>query len=593
MKINLYVDTESFNQKPNVDEIKKISTRILNNKCSITVEELADNVGNLGKTVVLADYINGVKLTSKSVIYGQQVLMLDFDSKKEYFSIEDLENDVFIQENACFYYETFNSTEEKNRFRVVFILDTPILKYKDVEKAYSDLFKKYPMSDTSVGQTNRLFFGSNKGAIEIDYDNRLIINNLQSDNNQIILDESVPNYELFKYHQFDTIAKKLGDTFKGTFPDESVASSFFRTIDIREFLELPMENPFIDILHEESEPSASVYMKEDNGVYLYKCFSSDNKVTMDLIKLVTELTGLGMFKVLEILTQVTNSEIDVNSDIAVTKRKTNVFIDFINRVEFKETEPVLYSWIGRYIPEITTLLQVVSTYVWQDFNSGEIRVISFLNTNNIAKEVSGRLGYTVSPTKMKNVINVLAVIDGIYKLEDSDIPTNLLESLNGSKINKEHYRRANVLELKEYSDDYIIDAREIAKELKNNNVTVKGLSFELLYRIFDEDKAKQVFPQTINANSKTKISKENSSIETKVVKFIMQSIENSGYVFEQDIISFLNKRMSKSNATYKLQQMRTDICNKYGLTRERLSKDIQKTYSIQGKITPKIVYHFK
>lgn len=596
--LTLYLDDTKFTRKPTTEDIKKISKNILKKKVTISLKDFAKEISENGRTSVLAEFMNGVSLTKRSVILGQQVIMLDFDNKdkENIYSIDDLNKDSFMQKYASFYYRTFNDSDNCDRFRVVFILDNKLTKYTQVEDFYSKLFEKYPQSDSTIGQTNRLFFGSNSGYVEINFNNRLsssYFNNkeIDSNNNTVFINKETPNYLLFKYKQYDLLQEKYGEKYKANFPDESVASSYFRTINMIEFLDLPRENPFLDIFRDEKNPSASVFLTDDTNVYLYKVFSDDSKQTMDLLKVISKLTGLGMLPTIELLVKVTNSVIDLDSEIAKAKRQANFFIDFITRKEFKETEPTLYNWIGRYIPEIITLLQVITAYMWQDYKTGEVRMISFLSTESLALEVSNRLGYNVSPKKMKNVVNVLATIDGVWKLPDQEIPENLLRNLEKSKINNGNERRVNVLEVKEYPEDFITSMNNIADELAKNKVTVRGLSFELLYRLFNEDKANQVFPQTYKPKGTYEISKKNQTIESRIVRYIMSEIDNKGYVFESDILEMLNKKMSKSKADYKLKQMRADIINKYNLTRCRINKELKDRFNIDKSTVSKVIYY--
>lgn len=596
-ELTLYLDDTKFTKKPTTEDIKKISKHILKKKVTLSLKEFAEEIAEKGRTAVLAEFMNGVALTKRSVILGQEVIMLDFDNKdkENVYSLEDLNKDTFIQKYASFYYKTFNDSEDCDRFRVVFILDSKFTKYTQVDEFYSQLFEKYPQSDSAIGQTNRLFFGSNSGYVEINFDNQLpkdyFQHGLVSSSENILITEDTPNYLLFKYKQFELLKERYGNTYTASFPDESVASSYFRTIDMVDFLGLPLENPFIDIFRDENNPSASVFLTEDTNVYLYKVFSEGSPQTMDLLKVVSKLTGFGLLPTIDILVQVTNSVIDLNSDIAKSKRQANVFIDFITRKEFKETEPTLYNWIGRYIPEITTLLQVITAYMWQDYRTGEARMISFLSTESLASEVSTRLGYNVSPKKMRNVVNVLATIDGVWKLPDQEIPTNLLRDLEKSKKIQENERRVNVLEVKEYPEDFITSMNNIAEELAKNKVTVRGLSFELLYRLFNEDKANQVFPQIYKPKGVYEIPKKSQTLESKIVRYMMSEIDEHGYVFESDIISMLNKKMSKTKADYKMKQLRADISNKYNLTRCRLNKELKVKFNIDNSVVSKVIYY--
>ncbi|EGS7980790.1 hypothetical protein I4L79_002676, partial [Enterococcus faecalis] len=273
-----YLSNITNKEKPDQYKVKKISNTILNNLREITIQEFAEELAVNGKTAVLAE-LSENKLSKMTKIVGQEIVMLDFDNKEpnNLYTIDDLEQDTFMLENACFIYRTFSDIySEIDKFRVVFQLDSVVTENHEIEQIYQALFKKYPQADTSVGQTSRLFFGSNSGYEVIDWDNRLDTTKLAEVRNTDIskgieaisgemIDDSIPNYELLKLGRFDIVKEKLGDNYKQEFPDDYNAMNYFKSLDMREFLELPNENPFYDIFHEETEPSASVFYAEKYG----------------------------------------------------------------------------------------------------------------------------------------------------------------------------------------------------------------------------------------------------------------------------------------------------------------------------------------
>src|SRR5699024_2468804 len=258
--MKVYLSNIQNKEKPNQYMVKKISNTIMNNLREITIQEFAEELAVNGKTVVLAE-LSENKLSKMTEILGQELVMLDFDNKdeKNLYTIEDLEADSFMQENASFIYRTFSDMySEIDKFRVVFQLDKLVTDNHEIEQIYQGLFKKYPQADSSVGQTSRMFFGSNAGYEIIDWDNRLDTTKLAEVRNTDIskevkaisgemIDDSIPNYELLKLGRLDIVKNKLGDNYKQEFPDDYNAMNYFKSLDMREFLELPDGNPFLDI----------------------------------------------------------------------------------------------------------------------------------------------------------------------------------------------------------------------------------------------------------------------------------------------------------------------------------------------------------
>ena len=159
--MKVYLSNIPNKEKPNPITIRKISNTIMNTL--VDMQEFAEELAVDGKTVVLAE-LKEPKLSKYTEIIGQELIMLDFDNKDEnnLYTLEDLESDSLMQEYACFIYKTFSDKNSNlDKFRVVFRLDKVVTSNKEIEQIYQELFKLYPQADSSVGQTSRMFFGSN------------------------------------------------------------------------------------------------------------------------------------------------------------------------------------------------------------------------------------------------------------------------------------------------------------------------------------------------------------------------------------------------------------------------------------------------
>ena len=607
--MKLYLSKISTNKKPNNYFITKLSKEILNNLVNISLQEFAEEIAINGKTTILAE-LSEPKLSKHTPIIGQELVMLDFDNKdpNNLYTIDDLEQDIFMQENACFIYRTFSDeNSEVDKFRVVFHLDRLITNNSEIENIYQELFKKYPQADSSVGQTSRLFFGSNSGYEVIDWDNVLDTNNfkeiINSDSSLQgeIIDSSLPIYELLKIGRYDLVIEKLGNNFSGNFPDPIVAGNYFKTINMVDLLELPESNPFIDIFHNESNPSAGVYLNKEYDIYLYKCFSESNSFQGDIIRVLRKLLNINSYtKVIEILIDITNSEINWRSELGEARYNAIELQKSLENNTLRLNYPELNKYLYNYRNEITILLDLVFDYTYIDKNTNEVKYMNFLSLKTYTKLVKERLGYKISEGKMWNILNVVTVTELLRKIEPSKIPPDILENLIlKQNEDSEQIRTSNV-----YTPTIDVDnAQNIAKNLAENNVTVSGLGYDLIYRLFGEIKANQDFPQAykplvdkglITMSTKDKnLTKSSISFENSMVKVMMNEINTKGYLFESDLISKLaKKRNVKQNVIQNnLRKVRADVYNKYGIKRERLSKELYSKLDIKGKYSPKIILY--
>lgn len=178
----LHIHDRRFDRKPSKKHIPSINASITKKSTAVTQQQLAELVGQEGRTMVLG-LMEG-KERKKHNVEKQQVVAIDFDNtvivnkkkKKttgdQYTSVEDILNDPFAKEQAAFLYKTFSDSEDWERFRLVFFLDYPLTNNKQVELLYRWLMKKYPNADKSNKDSSRLFFGGTEYE-EIKFGNEL------------------------------------------------------------------------------------------------------------------------------------------------------------------------------------------------------------------------------------------------------------------------------------------------------------------------------------------------------------------------------------------------------------------------------------
>lgn len=615
--MRLYLSSIENKEKPKAILVKAISATILEELVDISLQDFAEEIAINGKTAVLAE-LTEPKLSKQTAIIGQELVMLDFDNKdmNNIYTIEDLEADEFMLDNACFIYRTFSDrNSEVDKFRVVFRLDRIVTLNKEIEAIYQSLFKKYPQADSSVGQTSRLFFGSNSGYEVIDWDNRLDTTKLAEVRNTDIskevkaiigeiIDDSIPNYELLKLGRYDIVKAKLGDNYKQEFPDDYNAMNYFKSLDMREFLELPNENPFYDIFHEETEPSASVFYAEEHGIYLYKCFSASNKYCGNIISLLERYLKISSIEVVNLLVELTGSTVTNTSQLGQSKFNAQKFKKELKSGELKQTYPELYQYFSKYQVEIPIILDFMYDYVYMDDN-GELRYLNYYSIKNLAKQLARITNQKkVSLDRTRKILYHMIVTEIVKKQPEAEIPKEIMKNIIlEQKKDATKLRTSNVYTPTNLTDENTAVSEGIAKVLRENKVTVGSLSYELVYRLFGEEKANQDFPQSYQPlieQKKIKMSKTDNNLsqaseklEKSAVSIIMREIEEKGYVYEKDVISKVAKarRLKVRDTAERFKKLRADIYNKYGLNTCRLTKELYNQLEINEKYSSKNVIY--
>lgn len=612
-----YLSNIPNKEKPNPITIRKISNTIMNTLVDISIQVFAEELAVDGKTVVLAE-LKEPKLSKYTEIIGQELIMLDFDNKDEnnLYTIEDLEQDSLMQEYACFIYKTFSDKNSNvDKFRVVFRLDRVITSNKEIEQIYQELFKLYPQADRSVGQTSRMFFGSNSGYEVIDWDNRLdtkslLIDKEVVDSNSLevmsgeMIDDSIPIYELLKLGRLDIVKEKLGENYKQEFPDDYNAMNYFKSLDMREFLELPDENPFLDIFHEEDNPSASVFYAEEHGIYLYKCFSASNKYCGNIISLLERYLKISSIEVVNLLVEISSSKVTNTSKLGQSKFNAQKFKKELQSGELKQTYPELYQYFSKYQVEIPIILDFMYDYVYMDDN-GELRYLNYYSIKNLAKQLARITNQKkVSLDRTRKILYHMIVTEIVKKQPEAEIPKEIMKNIIlEQKKDATKLRTSNVYTPTNLTDENTAVSEGIAKVLRENKVTVGSLSYELVYRLFGEEKANQDFPQSYQPlieQKKIKMSKTDNNLsqaseklEKSAVSIIMGEIEEKGYIYEKDVISKVAKarRLKVRDTAERFKKLRADIYNKYGLNTCRLTKELYNQLEIKEKYSSKNVIY--
>ena len=165
--LELHIDKERFNVKPNDNTIVKIANRITEFKWKCSIREFATWVGEEGRAFVPV-FMEGERKGSN--FKQQQVFSVDFD--------ETLPLDEFWKRTEMvglyptFVYKTFNCHENNDRYRAVYINDC-IIENRDAASLITGmLLYLFPEGDQNCKDLARYYLGG-KGLLHYDEDARI------------------------------------------------------------------------------------------------------------------------------------------------------------------------------------------------------------------------------------------------------------------------------------------------------------------------------------------------------------------------------------------------------------------------------------
>jgi hypothetical protein len=602
--MKLLLDTQYYSQKPKDAEIGKINNRITNFEIDITLDELATEIIK-GKTFVPATLstINGEKRRQIKYWQSQQIIALDIDKG---LLLEDAMENQFIKDNATFLYTTFSHKPSEHKFRIIFALDQPVHDYRDYQRIWSYLYGKLPQADKACKDGTRLFFGGKEKFI-INMNNRLNVDEIvrskrgfeadieliynMSAQKPLTHKPTVPpiyyvaiqsklsaNIQDIRDMNIQSLQVKLQPQYIELFNMNDV-HDHLKKQDLRLFLGIKASGNFCDIFHNESNPSSSIFLSnQENGHYLYKCHSASHHFCGTIVQVVERLLRCTIVEAEDFLMQVYNIKLSETELQKQLKKTLDANKRLLMSPELEQLYPNFYKVIKPFHKDLYILFDLVKEYLPTGDNP---EIMFYHSLRAIAKHIS--LSYDATNRRM----GFFVLLKLILKYDEDNIPENLLLTLSNRQKHKSYKYRNSVYEIPSYSYDLlsIIDIK--CKKYIENGLTLKTISYEGIYRNFGIEEANRVFPQDKNKE----INELNEFVSRKLEETMLNLIQLNGYTTEKIVLNEI-KLYFRGQQQYKIEQLKRclgEIIEKYCLSRTRLDKVLKEKISFEGSGYPFVI----
>jgi hypothetical protein len=355
------------------------------------------------------------------------------------------------------------------------------------------------------------------------------------------------------------------------------------------------------IIHNDKDNQASIYQK-DNGNWIYKCFNENCPFKIgDINKLTECLTGLSRPDSLEFLMQVYGIVLEKNEWQIKQEKMVDANIEFLLDIDnIKINYPELYKRIYNYIPQLLILHEFAKRNLTleQAMNSNLVTFsapVRQLSNALIKKNKSG----DINQISKRN--NILTFIGLLIKLSDDMILPNQLQELRDYAISQNYNNYLNFYAIPSYNYDVLNNAENKAIEFKQNGMTVKGFSKEMIDRGYGKNEVQNVYPRQINLND----SGLHEGIFQLLHNKIISEIKDKGYCIEKEIYTngyfirsikrklkyFDEKDINKKKVELVFKICLPELLNSYSdLRRGRLTNRLKEIYNINIKGNPNILY---
>ncbi len=176
--LEVHYDKTGYMTKPTKNEISIINSRIIKNRKKLSIDVLADLVGNKGKAFTAALF-NGKR--KEEYFTGQQLYVLDFDNDRSEAECLKYHMEYILTPEAClercrvlglrpsFMYHSLRSTPDHPKFRLVFVNDVEIQNINVTKAMTRMLMYLFPEADPLCKDVARMYLGG-KGLLMCDSD---------------------------------------------------------------------------------------------------------------------------------------------------------------------------------------------------------------------------------------------------------------------------------------------------------------------------------------------------------------------------------------------------------------------------------------
>lgn len=180
IKVKVHVDNVCYKEKPKNFSVIKPRLQTNDTICEIDLLSLIHMIEK-GYSISPGILKNG--MTAKHWV-EQTLFMIDIDNTDENVPLLSSMNALKLCEDngilPILLYYTFNNTTDKPKFRLVFMMDEPIIDNKIREQVISTLIDLFPQSDKACKNADRIFLGTNQSVLVYDLDARINIDKVLS-----------------------------------------------------------------------------------------------------------------------------------------------------------------------------------------------------------------------------------------------------------------------------------------------------------------------------------------------------------------------------------------------------------------------------
>ena len=373
-------------------------------------------------------------------------------------------------------------------------------------------------------------------------------------------------------HNTTTILSLLFGYNSEPFPSEEIVPY----IPLHLFLGVELEQKFNCVFHDDSTPSANVFMTE-GGKYRYHCFGCGK--TLDTVEFIKDLNRWSYRKVYEFLGEVLGVELESEWKLNKKKHLLNEG-RYIMGDLFKKHYPQVYSYLNR--SNAFPVLRVLIGFIMEHgIDMGNDKLCIFLPLSRLQKLMEDK-GYRVGigKTQLHKKIKDLGMLGLLETLGDEEIPEEFLRKAVGHQEVRKNKYRTSFYAIPEWGHHLYQEAVERIKNAKKNHFRKStGISREKLIRTFGKEEADKHYVQDRDKGRYKGVERFYSLFEKKAAEYLT----THGFVYEKEVLNEIKEYKGKTKLRY-AETVAPTFYKLFGLEKARVNKKTRKQYRIPENI---------
>lgn len=301
-------------------------------------------------------------------------------------------------------------------------------------------------------------------------------------------------------------------------------------------------------LHNDTTPSASIYRRESDGYFMLKCHSTKCGFgPASIIDVVQKIYKIPQLDALKLLIGQYHVKIDESWKDEYREILEQNIITIENIGQYKDKYPNLYRCIHRIKGDLISKLVFAIEHIALLSTTGEPMFICSLL--EFEKARTGLL--TEDYGRQNERIDRYCLLGLLRKLPDDEITNGILFNAYErrkkiQKINKiSNMARTQIYTFPEYNDVILMEANQIAEQVKTRGIRMNSISWDVAYEIFGEKKAKEMYPQRQFSG----LTKNGESFKEHVESVLLEDMGSRGYSRVSEIVDRLRQNFNWSRVT--------------------------------------------